>query len=125
MRGMGQLSLTEQKNLLQKEANREARDKQARIKNKYTALNLIEQVTGLVAAPTAGYISGKLDTRFDDGSGDGIKVMGMPVVPIAGALVAVGGMFVKGSVGAAMRGAGEACAYGGLFQWGFKKGSGS
>lgn len=84
---------------------------------------LVEGVAGLVAAPAAGFVAGKFDTKFDTVSGDGIKVMGLPLIPLLGAAVAGAGYYMGGTSGAAVRGVGLAAVHGSLYQMGFNAGS--
>src|SRR5690606_37688890 len=115
------LSLTAAKELAQKVARKEEQEKRARLLGRVASENAVGAVAGLLAAPLAGFVSAKLDTRFDDVSGDGITVLGVPALPLAGAVAAGLGYYMGGASGAAVREAGLATLHGSLFQYAFNK----
>lgn len=119
---MKSLSLGQTKELVGKAMKMDENRKRERIVDKFNTQRMVGAVSGLVAAPVAGYLSAKLDTQFDATSGDGIAPFGIPAVPLAGGLLAGLGWWMGGTTGAALEGAGLATAYGGLFQIGYRKG---
>ena len=94
---------------LTERANRlEVKQKKDRLSQKATMDQIVGFSSAFVTAAVAGYVDGKYDVSGNDKvSGDGTKVFGVPVVPIAAGLMAVGGIAIGGSIGSAM-------AYGGL-----------
>ncbi len=76
-----------------------------------------EKMAGFGTAFAASIVAGFVDGRFDlsdEKSGDGTKVMGVPVVPVAAGIIAVGGIAMGGKGGSllAYAGLGAACGWG-------------
>ena len=89
-----------------------ARDSSRRGKEKVN----LEKTYGFGAAFGTSVVVGFLDGRFDlsdETAGDGVKVMGVPVVPVAAGLVALGAMAMGGKGGSviAYSALGAACGW--------------
>lgn len=78
-------------------------------------------VTVVVASPIVGYLDGRFDEK-DGITGDGSKVFGIPVVPILGVAVAVGGAFVSGMAGTVVMNTGLAAVSGSIYAAAQRKG---
>lgn len=106
---------------LAERANRlENRAKLERIEEKHNAEKFIGMGTAVAFASLAGYLDGRLDiTKMDDIEGDGLKVIGMPVTPLAGGALLVAGLMTGGRVGGVVAYAG----LGTLCGWGYQRGS--
>ena len=99
----------------------EAKDKKKRAEEKATMEKVVGFSAAFVSSAVAGYVDGRLDLT-DDTTGDGTRVFGIPVVPVAGALVAAGGMAMGGSVGSAMAYSGLGIGCGWAYQNAARKG---
>lgn len=84
----------------------ESRNKRRLANDKLSADRLYGFGTAFVTSALAGYLDGRFDLT-DEEIGDGTNVLGIPVMPVAAGLLAVGGMAIGGKVGSMM-------AYGGL-----------
>lgn len=102
-------------------AIQQLQDKAMRLENQSKRRRLEEQLTmekviGFSAAGATSVLAGYVDGRFDlsdDVEGDGTKVMGIPVMPVAAGLLAFGGLAVGGKVGSALSfsGLGVGCGW--------------
>jgi len=100
---------------LSERANRlEVKDKKKRAEEKLTMDKTIGFGAAFVTSAIAGYVDGRFDVSGNDTvKGDGTRVFGVPVVPVAAGIIAIGGMAVGGKVGSAMAysGLGAACGW--------------
>lgn len=96
----------------------EAKAKRQRLEEKLTMEKVIGFGTAGITSVLAGYVDGRFDLS-DDVEGDGTKLLGIPVMPVAAAITTLGGLWIGGPVGSAV-------AYGGLgigCGWGYKSAS--
>lgn len=96
-------SMTAIKQLTERANRLEVKDKKKRAEERATMDKVVGFGSAFVTSVLAGYVDGRFDVSGnDDVSGDGTKVFGIPVVPVASGLIAVGGIAIGGKVGTAM-----------------------
>jgi hypothetical protein len=91
----------------------EQRVKRTKLEDQLTTEKVVGWASAGTASVLAGYIDGRLDLS-DSVAGDGTKVMGIPVMPVAAGLLCFGGLAVGGKVGSAISfaGLGVGCGWG-------------
>lgn len=95
--------MTAIKQLTERAGRLELRNKQRIVDEKVTTDKLVGFGSAFLTSVLAGYVDGRFDVSGKDTvSGDGTRVFGIPVVPVAAGLIAVGGLAVGGRVGSAM-----------------------
>lgn len=115
-------SMTAIKQLTERAVRLENRQKSAAIASKIEAEKTVGFVTAAATSAVAGYIDGKFDLSGDGGSGDGLQIFGVPVVPVAGTIVAIAGIAVGGKMGSAISYGGLGMSCGWLYGKGFREG---
>lgn len=96
--------------------------KRARAEAKQTERQIIGALSAVGAAGAAGYVDGRLDMS-DEVAGNGVTVLGVPVMPLAGVAVAVGGIAVGGGIGSALMHAGLGVGCGWTYSAAARKGA--
>jgi hypothetical protein len=99
----------------------EKRNFKEKMTNAAKAERAIAGATVLLSAPVLGYLDGRFDEK-DGVTGDGSNVFGMPVVPILGVAVAVGGAFVPGFGGTVVMNVGLSAIAGSFYSRARQKG---
>ena len=121
---MATTSLTHVKELAERAQRMEVARKRERLHNKLASEAVTGSITSVVAAAAAGYIDGKFDVSgTDTTAGDGLKVFDIPVMPIAGALLAIAGLSFRGQTAVHVRHAGVGILAGFAYSYSSRKGS--
>lgn len=89
------------KQLEERALRSEKREKTRRATEKLSMEKGVGFGAAFVSSAIAGYIDGRFDLS-DEVAGDGTRVFGIPIVPITGAVIAVGGMAMGGKAGSLM-----------------------
>lgn len=86
--------------LTERNARLEERARKEREGSKHTMGLVIGFGAALASAAASGYADGRWDlTEKDQVSGDGVRVMGMPVIPLVSVGTALAGLVVGGNMG--------------------------
>ncbi len=112
--------------LVEKNERLEKKAQKERVESRATEQKVVGMLTAVASAGVAGYIDGRYDIAGkDQTAGDGLRVMGAPVVPITGLAVGAFGVWVGGDMGNALlfSGLGMACGsvYGAAETKGFEQ----
>ena len=85
-----------------------------RVMGEVTEEKLIGFGVATVSSVVAGYLDGRFDLANKSDAGDGITVVGLPVMPMAAGALMATGLMVGGKVGAQLgfAGLGVICGYG-------------
>lgn len=118
---MSNISVRAAQELASRAMKTEKREFKQKISDKHTLQTLAFGGAQTLASPAVGYLVGRLDSK-DGVLGDGYRVLGFPVVGLAGAVIAAGGAYMGGVGGAALAGLGKAAVDGELFMYGLKRG---
>lgn len=107
--------------MMNNKAVTELAERNNRLERKARAAKIGEQITedkavgygaALVSSTLAGYLDGRFDLK-DGGEGDGVTLMGIPVMPVAAAAFCGTGLMVGGKIGSVLgyAGLGIACGW--------------
>lgn len=118
-------SMSAIKQLTERAVRLENKEKNRAISAKIEAEKTVGFASAAATSAIAGYIDGKFDLSGDGGAGDGLQLFGIPVMPIAGVVVAITGVAVGGKTGSAIAYGGLGISCGWLYGKGFREGSGS
>lgn len=99
----------------------ESRQKREKLKERLTMEKVVGFTTAVVASGVGGYLEGRFDLS-DGVQGDGVRLFGVPAVPVGAAVLAGAGLAVGGQVGSAMGYAGLGIGCGWSYSIGAKKG---
>ena len=92
------------------------------LKKSHTLDNFIGAAAAISSAGVAGYIDGRLDLQTDGKEGDGITVLGAPVMAATGMALGLGGLFLGGRGGSAAAWSGVGVLSGKFYSRNFHKG---
>jgi hypothetical protein len=100
----------------------EASKKRARARDRASKDMIIGSVSAVAAATLAGFVDGKLDLLNDEKEGDGVTVMGLPVMPLGATAITLGGLAMGGRAGSIAVYAGVGISSGWAYSAGMRRG---